>query len=105
MGMIVYADDIFLLAPNRSAAQIMLNICDKFASENNIRFSTHPEPRKSKSKAMYVVGPKSNAVSEPRNLSLSGQTLPWVKRCDHLGHTLTSDGHMSQDGLEKSTAN
>ena len=42
MGVVGYADDLFLLAPNRKAAQIMLNICEKFAEDNNIRFSTHP---------------------------------------------------------------
>ena len=49
MGVVAYADDLFLLAPNRTAAQIMLSVCEKFAAENNIRFSTHPEPSKSKS--------------------------------------------------------
>ena len=40
MGLVVYADDILLLAPNRKAAQIMLSICERFAIDNNIRFST-----------------------------------------------------------------
>ena len=58
--MVVYADDCLLLAPSRKAAQLMLSIFERFAEENNIRFSTHPDPSKSKSEAMYVVGPRQN---------------------------------------------
>ena len=100
MGVVAYADDLFLLAPNRTAAQIMLSLCEKFAAENNIRFSTHPEPSKSKSKAMHVVGPRQ-AADPPAPLTLCGAHLPWVTRCDHLGCTLTSDGLMDQDCREK----
>ena len=90
MGVVAYADDILLHASNRKAAQIMLSICERFAEDNNIRFSTHPEPSKSKSKAMHVVGPRQT-VDPPAPLVLCGADLPWVPRCDHLGHTLTSD--------------
>ena len=69
--------------------------------ENNIRFSTHPNPNKSKSKAMYVVGPRGGAHTQPVPLVLCGQALPWVERCEHLGHTLTQDGTMIQDSKEK----
>ena len=50
---------------------------------------------------MYMVGPRNTGVPPPLNLSLCGQSLPWVSRCDHLGHTLTSDGKMTQDCKEK----
>ena len=84
MGLIIYADDIFLLAPNRRAASIMLSICERFASENNIKFSTDPDPKKSKSKAMYVVGQRSTD-EVPTPLSLCGVDLPWVSHMEHLG--------------------
>ena len=63
MGLVVYADDVFLLAPNRRAAQIMLNICQKFAESNNFQFSTNPDPRKSKSKALHIIGQKQSVES------------------------------------------
>ena len=48
-----------LLAPNREAArpQVMLQVCEEFAAKNNILFSTDPDPKKSKSKALYVEQP------------------------------------------------
>ena len=67
-------------------------------------FSTHDDPAKSKSKALFVVGPRCANVSPPSALILNGKELPWVSRCDHLGHTLTIEGTMSQDCVEKRAA-
>ena len=103
VGVVVYADDILLLAPNRRAAQMLLSLCESFASENNIMFSTHPVPAQSKSKALHVVGQKSHTTPPPP-LVLCGKELPWVKRCEHLGHIFTSDGTLEQDCREKRAA-
>ena len=100
MGVVAYTDDLLLLAPNRRAAQIMLSICERFAECNNIRFSTDPEPSKSKSKAMFVTGLKQ-FVEPPVPLILCGAKLPWVSRCSHLGSTLTTDGLMTKDCQER----
>ena len=54
-----------LLAPNREAAQVMLQVCEEFAAKSNILFSTDPDPKKSKSKALYVVGPRGAALARP----------------------------------------
>ena len=97
LGVIQYADDLVLLSPCRNAAQKMLSICEAFAEENNIRFSTDDNPMKSKSKAMYVTGSSSRSKEVPANLVLCGKQLPWVDRVTHLGHTLTCDGKMNQD--------
>ena len=96
-----YADDIILLALNRLAAQRMLKICEEFADEYNIKFSTDEDPSKSKSKAIYMVGRKGLSLEKPIPLMLCGKPLPWVERADHLGHTLSSDGTMTQDIKEK----
>ena len=79
----------------------MLRICEKFTFTNNISFSTHEDPGRSKSKAIYVVGPSGGAQPQPAPLQLCGWPLPWVERADHLGHTLTQDGSMRQDCREK----
>ena len=100
VGVVGYADDLLLLAPSRDAAQKMINTCEKFTRENNIFFSTHAEPEKSKSKAIYVVGRQAQGV-RPTPLLLCGKKLPWVARADHLGHALHEDGTMSQDSREK----
>jgi hypothetical protein len=101
MGVVGYADDLLLLAPSRDAAQIMLKKCEKFASDNNIKFSTNDNPTKSKCKALYVVGPRGGALPRPAPLQLCGRPLPWVERADHLGHALHQDGLMRQDCREK----
>ena len=101
IGIVGYADDIILLAPNRLAAQRMLKICEEFADEYNIRFSTDEEHSKSKSKAIFMVGQQGKDMQKPIPLILCGKPIPWVERADHLGHTLCSDGTMIQDIKEK----
>ena len=101
MGIVGYADDLLLLAPCREAAQKMLEICQGFTEENNIQFSTNDDPKKSKSKALYVVGPRGAALARPLPLQLCGRPLPWVERSEHLGHALHQDGTMGQDAKEK----
>ena len=50
MGIWVYADDIILLAPSRSGLQQMTNICELFADNYNLKFSTNVNVSKSKTK-------------------------------------------------------
>ena len=45
-----YADDLIILAPNREVLQRMLDICDAYASDHNLIFSTDPVPARSKTK-------------------------------------------------------
>ena len=97
---VCYADDIILLAPNRTSAQKMLQVCERFADWNNMKFSTHEDPVKSKSKAIFVTGLRKN-VSLPLPLVLYDKPLPWVKHCDHLGNLITSTGSMDQDCRRK----
>ena len=101
MGAVGYADDMILLAPSRAAAQQMLATCERFAAAHNITFSTNENPEKSKSKAIYVIGPRGGGEKKPAQLLLCGRALPWVARADHLGHTLTEDGTMRSDAREK----
>ena len=101
VGVVGFADDLLLLAPSRQAAQLMLHTCEAFAEANNIQFSTHEEPSRSKSKVLYVVGPRGAALRRPEPLLLCGRPLPWVERAEHLGHALHQDGTMSQDCKEK----
>ena len=78
----------------------MLQIWEKFTNNNNIMFSTDPDPGRSKSKAIYVVGPQG-PKTKPAPLILCGSALPWVIRAEHLGHTLSEDGTSQQDCREK----
>ena len=47
LGLLGYSDDNFLLAPSREALQSMLYICEKYANEHGLKFSTDLEPKKS----------------------------------------------------------
>ena len=96
IGVVAYADDLLLLAPNREAAQQMLALCEAWAKANNVQFSTDQDPKKSKSKVIFMCGHKTN-VTRPVPLSLCGKELPYVQTATHLGHELHESGTMEYD--------
>ena len=96
MGVTMYADDLLLIAPTRGAMQQMLQVCEDYALRYNICFSTDPNPSKSKSKCIFMVGNRKNLVV-PAPLILGGRELPWVKTATHLGHELHESGSMEHD--------
>ena len=100
LGAIAWADDFLLLAPNRAAMQIMLDVAADFGVRNNLEFSCDPDPVKTKSKAIYMVGKKTD-LEKPMNLQLYGKPLPWVAHATHLGHEFHEDGTMSMDSRMK----
>ena len=100
MGVVVYADDILLMAPTRGAMQMMLDKCEVYAAEHNIMFSTDPDPSKSKTKCIFVCGTKKT-LRKPAPLTLCGRELPWVGTATHLGHELHESGSMEYDAVVK----
>ena len=56
MAAVGFADDLLLMAPNRLAMECMLNECEKYAKEHKLKFSTDPNPQKSKSKCILMTG-------------------------------------------------
>ena len=96
VGVTVYADDVILLAPSRSALQEMLKVTENFAKNHNIVFSTNADPNKSKSKCILFSG-KKEEHRYPAPLMLSGKSLPWVKSAVHLGHELRQECNMEHD--------
>ena len=91
-----YADDLIILAPNREVLQRMLEVCEVYAAEHNLVFSTDPIPAKSKSKCVYFCG-RPGKVKYPQPVQLEGKDLPWVESADHLGHTLSQLTNMGKD--------
>ena len=63
---------------------------------NNLKFSTDPNPAKSKTKCIFMCGKTKRAV-QPLALTLDGMQLPWVESAAHLGHILHESGTMDQD--------
>ena len=96
LGAVAWADDFLLSAPTRSSMQSMLDLASSFAREVGLEFSTDPDPAKSKSKAIYVIG-RQTGLEKPAPLVLSGQDLPWVAHATHLGHEFHQDGTMDMD--------
>ena len=88
--------DDLLLAPTRDGMQLMLDTCQRFATDVNLQFSTDPNPEKRKTKCIFVCG-RAQAKKKPVNLILDGKQLPWVESDAHLGHVLHQSGTMDKD--------
>ena len=80
--------------------QQMLNHAAAFGLRNNLKFSCDPDPVKTKSKAIYMIG-KDSRLRRPVNLQLYGKPLPWVSHATHLGHKFHEDGTMDMDAKMK----
>ena len=89
-GISGYSDDNFLLAPSLHGLQEMLQICEKYANDHNLKFSTDPNPKKCKTKCIAFMKKKKDLPG----LRLCGNNLPWVESRKHLGVNLNdqSDG-------------
>jgi len=85
-GVVVYADDIFLLAPTRCALQHMLDICNRFGDEWLITFN----PTKSSIITFPAPQPRLPALSAP-TFFLQGQPLVTESDSKHLGFILSSN--------------
>ena len=92
----MYADDLLLMAPTRSAMASMLKVCEEFAWKHNIGFSTHPDAKLSKTKCLYMCGNMATRTY-PAPLTLDGHSLPFVTTATHLGHELSQAATMDQD--------
>ena len=103
VGATAYADDLTLLAPDRSILQKMVNVCENYGKEHNLMFSTDPNPNKSKTKCVYF-SPKRRNVVYPPPIILDGEELPWVNKVDHLGHILQENLNMEADASRAKTS-
>ena len=100
LGVLGYADDLLLLSASRSGLQAMVAICEKFAKLRKLKFSTNPNPVKSKTKCVIFTKVKAAKVNVAP-IILNGNPLPWVESVKHLGNTLQSDNSMRNDTLVK----
>ena len=83
MGAAGFADDIILISPSRSAMQQMLSVCENFAKDNNLMFSTDANPEKSKTKYLYMCGKVGGGFQYPAPLQLNNLDLPCVVKGTH----------------------
>ena len=73
VGVIVYADDIVLLSPTLDGLLEMIHTCSTYAKNHKLPFSTHDNPRKSKTKCMAFLKKKRDL----KKLALDDKELPW----------------------------
>ena len=85
-GIFGYSDDSLLLAPSLDALQEMIGICEKYAANHNLRFSTDPNPNKCKTKCLAFLQRDRPLPS----MYLCGHPLPWVTNGKHLGITISN---------------
>ena len=76
---------ILLLAPSLDTLQEMLKVCEEYANEHNLRFSTDNNPEKCKTKCIAFL--IKDRPLPP--LELCGNSLPWVRSGKHLGITIS----------------
>ena len=86
LGIMGYSDDNFLLAPSGEALQVMLKICENYAASHGLKFSTDPNPKKSKTRCLAFL----QKEREVRPVVLCGDQLPWTTSCKHLGNTIVN---------------
>ena len=85
MGVFGYADDLSLLCPSFSDIKEMLNICERFANDNNILFNA------SKSQLIYFSNNDDHMHVRRPILRIShGQMVSYVEKCKHLGNILST---------------
>ena len=76
----------------------MIKTCSDYTTQHNLSFSTHNNPKKSKTKCMSFLKKKRIL----RNMKLNDKKLPRVNSVKHLGTTITDAlNYMGQDLLEK----
>ena len=79
----------------------MLNICEEFSSSHSMLFSTDPIPAKSKTKCLFFSRKRSSDVIQ--NVTLNGDSLPWIASVKHLGNQLSSKLDLSSFSPETKT--
>jgi hypothetical protein len=84
-----YADDAVLLAPLPYALQILLNICQDFASLNEMVYNVK------KTVCMHMLPKKLNLYVP--NMYLNGRILTWVCEQKYLGIYMTSNFSYERD--------
>jgi hypothetical protein len=68
----------------------MINICQKFAVNHNLKFSTNSDPVKSKTKCIHF----SRKQIDLAEIQLNVNGLPWVESAHHVGNTFSKDIRM-----------
>ncbi len=77
-GILIYADDIFLLSPSAYGLQKMLTMCSSFANQNGLHFNSK--------KTQCIMFHHKQCVDTINELTLNWNILTWSHDITHLGH-------------------
>ena len=91
VGALGYADDVTLMSPSIRGLKQMVDICETFAVEYDIKFNE-------KKTVAILFG---NGESPECHLKLNGQPVTWVREVKHLGNIVTSDLTDARDCARK----
>ena len=92
-----YADDLALVSPSATALNDLLRICDNFANDHYIVYST------TKSVCMCIPAKRAPPLVPP-SIYLGGSKLEYVESFPYLGHIITADFTDDED-IKKETRN
>ena len=84
LAIIMFADDICLLAPTRSALEKLICICSSYCAKYGLAFN----PKKSK---VLVFSKSKVDFSQLKPVSLNGKAIEYVSSIVYLGTTIVSD--------------
>ena len=76
----------------------MITICQRFAEDNDLIFSTDPDETKSKTVCMAFNYKEWRKLPK---LKLNGDNVPWVEKKKYLRMKLHCDGTTEQEMKEK----
>ena len=94
MNNLSYADDLVLISPSPAASNDLLGVCDEFAKENYVTFSS------TKSVCMRIL-PNNYMILRQPSIYLSGVKLSFVESFTYLGHLIVSDFSDDADILKE----
>ena len=77
--------------------QHMLNICEQYAKEHNLSFSTNQTINKCKTKCMAF----NKKERDLRSMMLCENSLPWVKSTRHLGNKIEDKIDGTRQGMRE----
>ena len=83
-----------LLATSIASLQKLVDICDSHAAENDLLFSTDPDPLKSKRVCIAFHCTNKDKLA---NIKLNDDPLPWKTSSKYIGNTLYEDATMDTD--------
>ncbi len=89
-GIVIYADDIFLLSPTAFGLQKMLNMCNSFAKERGLLFNA-------KKTQCIVFHQKHQVNYDNVQMFLNNDLLKWHTDVIHLGHNFNCCLNFSKD--------